>query len=155
MNDEDQDIEIEIISEHQDMAAAFQIRRDVFRIEQGVSEAEEFDGLDGEATHYLIRLKKMPIGTARSRLIARGVAKIERVAVIASLRDQGFGRELMKFVMDDLATDGISEITINAQLQVIPFYRSLKFVEVGDEFLEADIRHKKMNFQVASQNEPG
>lgn len=144
------DFEIEVITSGQDMAAAFEIRRKVFRLEQGVSEEEEFDGLDDEARHYLLTLAGEPIGTARSRQVAHDIAKVERVALLQTARGLGLGRELMLFTMRDLANRGNREVTVNAQASVIPFYGGLNFVEVGREFVEAGIRHKKMNFSVES-----
>lgn len=144
------DFQIKVITSGQDMAAAFEIRRKVFRVEQGVPEEEEFDGLDDEARHYLLTLTGAPVGTARSRQIAHDIAKVERVALLQTARGLGLGRELMLFTMQDLAKRGVREVTVNAQAQVIPFYVGLNFIEVGREFIEAGIRHKKMNFSVAS-----
>ncbi len=61
------------------------IRRRVFVEEQGVSPANEFDDTDREALHFLAWLDDAAVGTAR--LYGEGgVARIGRVAVLASVR---------------------------------------------------------------------
>ena len=78
-----------------DLTDAFGIRRDVFMDEQGVSAAEEFDGEDEEAVHYVVYVDGYPAGTARLREPEDGVAKIERVAVRKPYRGNGIGNEVM------------------------------------------------------------
>ena len=64
----------------EDMPAVLDIRRAVFMVEQGVSEAEERDGQDDEALHYLALKDDVQIGTARV-LVDGDAGKIGRVAV--------------------------------------------------------------------------
>ena len=66
----------------------------MFRREQGVDEAEEIDGLDPLCRHYLARLDGDAVGTARTRTLANGDNKIERVAVLKPLRGTGIGQAL-------------------------------------------------------------
>ena len=49
----------------EDMPAVLDIRKQVFIDEQGVSEADERDGLDGEAIHLIAYDGKRAVGTAR------------------------------------------------------------------------------------------
>lgn len=68
-----------------DIEACRALRRTVFIEEQGVSEAEEIDDLDGEAIHLLATDAGRPVGTAR--LLVRGeTGKIGRVCVLAHCR---------------------------------------------------------------------
>ncbi len=57
------------------------LRRTVFIEEQGVSEADEVDGLDDSATHLLAFVDGAPAGTARL-LQAGDTGKIGRVCVL-------------------------------------------------------------------------
>lgn len=123
------------------MAAAFDIRREVFCREQGVAEEEEIDGLDGECRHYLAFADGAAVATARTRLLADGMAKIERVAVRLPWRRRGIGRALMEHVIADL---GPVPITLNAQLHTVGFYAGLGFVPEGEVFEEAGIDHLRM-----------
>ena len=90
----------------EDMAACFAIRREVFCVEQGVSENLEIDGRDPECRHYLLRVSGRTIGTARVRPTEPGVAKIERVAILSPNRGAGLGSALMRHVLRDLDNTG-------------------------------------------------
>jgi predicted GNAT family N-acyltransferase len=138
------DIEISQISGEADLAAAFDIRREVFCREQGVSEEEEIDGLDAECRHYLVRTGDLAVATARTRTIASGETKIERVAVLAAYRRCGVGRALMECVISDI---GKSPMTLNAQLRTVEFYARLGFVAEGEIFDEAGIPHRRMTLR--------
>lgn len=123
-----------------DLAAAFSIRRTVFCVEQGVSEAEEIDGQDDRCRHFLAITAGVAIGTARTRVLTNGDTKIERVAVLKPYRRSGIGRLLMIHIMDNAS----SNMVLNAQIAVQQFYIDLGFVAEGPVFMEADIEHIHM-----------
>ena len=68
-----------------DIATCRALRRTVFIEEQGVSEADEIDDLDGEAIHLLATVAGRPVGRARL-LIEGDTGKIGRVCVLAEAR---------------------------------------------------------------------
>ena len=133
---------IAVVDDEDDVNAALAIRREVFCGEQGVDESEEIDGLDSECRHYLARLAGKAVGTARTRFLAddRGV-KIERVAVLKSLRGCGIGEAIMICALTDIT---VGPAVLNAQLQVESFYARLGFVTTGEVFQEAGIDHVRM-----------
>ncbi|MEK6217222.1 MAG: drug:proton antiporter, partial [Boseongicola sp.] len=53
-----------------DIATCQAIRRNVFIVEQGISEADDLDGLDDVAIHLLATVGANPVGTAR--LLVKG-----------------------------------------------------------------------------------
>ena len=133
---------IAVVDDEADVNAALDIRREVFCVEQGVDESEEIDGLDPECRHYLARLAGEPVGTARTRFLANaGGVKIERVAVLKSIRGRGIGKAIMIRVLEDIT---VGRAVLNAQLQVENFYARLGFVAKGDVFQEAGIEHVRM-----------
>jgi predicted GNAT family N-acyltransferase len=138
------EIDIQVIGTQSALEAAFAIRRAVFCREQGVPEALEIDGRDGQCTHYLVRLAGAPIGTARTRTIAPGTAKIERVAVLAEHRGRGVGKSLMQRILADLDVGGLESGILHAQAVTERFYAALGFSAEGDRFDEAGIAHIKM-----------
>ena len=73
---------IQSIAVTRDLATCLAIRRKVFIDEQGVSEADEVDGLDPVALHLLAMQDAAPVGTARI-LVEGAVGKIGRVCVLA------------------------------------------------------------------------
>ncbi len=124
----------------QDLDAAFAIRRAVFCVEQGVSEAEEIDGLDEKCRQYLAVTGGIAVGTARTRTLSTGGTKIERVAILKPHRRRGIGRVLMIHIMDNTPPP----MALNAQVAVQRFYTELGFVAEGSIFEEAGIEHIHM-----------
>lgn len=123
------------------------IRDRVFIEEQAVSPEEEFDAFESTSRHFLAFLDGIPAGTARWRQTENGV-KLERFAVLREFRKSGVGRALILRVLEDVHTE-IREpalIYLHAQLHAIPFYEKSRFEVFGEEFSEANIRHRKMRF---------
>ena len=71
-----------------ELRAALALRYEVFCTEQGVSEAEEIDGRDGEALHLVAVRGGRVIGTCRV-LVEDGVGKLGRMAVERGARRGG------------------------------------------------------------------
>ncbi|MFC6973487.1 GNAT family N-acetyltransferase [Halomicroarcula sp. GCM10025709] len=120
------------------------VRRTVFIEEQGVSEAEEMDDKDGEATHLVLADQDEPVATARYRLVDDETVKIERVAVLASHRGTGLGARIMEAAESAASEDGATEAVLHGQRRVEGFYAELGYESVGDEFEEAGIPHVEM-----------
>jgi predicted GNAT family N-acyltransferase len=130
---------------------AFAIRRRVFVEEQGVGEVREFDRFDDQARHLLASVDGEPAGTLRIRLLEGGrVAKIERVAVLATQRRHRIGRALMVAALDLVRALGVGEARVHAQTVVQKFYAGLGFVAIGDEFEEDGIAHVAMRMPLAT-----
>ena len=127
-----------------DLPQIFQIRYQVFQIEQGVDPALEFDGKDEQAIHLLAYLNQIAVGTARLRLLNPQTAKIERVAVLSEMRGLGIGKQIMETALEVLKSANVAEVQIHAQEQVRNFYLGLGFVPEGAVFEEAGIPHVKM-----------
>ena len=53
------------ITQTKDIDLCHALRRSVFIEEQNVNEADEVDGLDCDALHFLAKVKDQPVGTAR------------------------------------------------------------------------------------------
>jgi predicted GNAT family N-acyltransferase len=135
-------IKVRRIDSGTDMGAAFAIRQKVFVDEQKVDPHLEYDEYEGTSVHYLASIDDLPVGTARWRETDNGV-KLERFAVIKEYRDTGVGTALLVRVLADV--EALSKpIYLHAQVQVVSFYEKFGFQAVGNEFVEADIRHYKM-----------
>lgn len=127
-----------------DITTCRALRRSVFIEEQGVSEADEVDGLDDVAIHLLARDGDTPLGTAR--LLLKGeVGKIGRVCVLPPARGTGLGAALIRAALAELARQpGVRFAHLGSQSHATGFYEKLGFVVEGDEFLDAGISHRKM-----------
>lgn len=128
------------------LSDAHEVRRAVFIDEQGVSEAEEMDGKDGDADHWVIYdcETDTPVATARMRTPTSAVAKAERVAVYREYRNEGLGSWLMELLAERARELGCSKIRLHAQTAVREFYGTLGYEVVSDEFMEANIPHVEM-----------
>jgi len=129
---------------YQDDPNIEKIRYLVFQIEQGVSAALEFDGKDKQCEHLIAYQNGEAVGTARLRELDRHTLKIERLAVIQTARKQGVATALMQNAIEFARDRAYTQIVLNAQTYIKPFYLKLGFEPVGEEFLEAGIRHIKM-----------
>lgn len=139
-------------AEHDD---AFAVRLSVFVDEQGVGEAIEYDEHDesgSDATHFVAYDDGDPIGAARLRAAGDAdptpsgdVGKVERVAVAADRRGDGWGRRVMDAVEARARKAGFDRLTLHAQTHVRGFYERLGYEAHGAEFEEAGIPHVAMD----------
>jgi predicted GNAT family N-acyltransferase len=134
---------------------AFAIRRAVFVEEQGVSEELEFDVRDDEARHFIAVRGGAPVGTFRLRVL-HGVAKIERVAVVAWARGAGVGQALLRAALAQAEAAGATEARLHAQTLAERFYTRCGFVAFGPAFDEDGIAHVAMRHRlIAAERPPG
>jgi predicted GNAT family N-acyltransferase len=124
-----------------DADAVLSVRRTVFIEEQEVPESLEIDGLDNECQHAVAFDEAgEAIGTAR--LMPQG--RIGRVAVLKKWRKRGVGAAMMQVLLKEADRRGFGEIELHAQTWTTGFYESLGFEIAGEEFLEAEIPHRRM-----------
>jgi len=121
------------------------IRTQVFHQEQQIDPALDFDSLDEKATHIVAYRQNQPVGTARVRLFTT-TAKIERVAVLLSQRNQGIGSAIMLEILAYLKQRATQNIILHAQCSSTSFYLQLGFVSHGSIFQEAGIDHIQMRY---------
>ena len=127
-----------------DIATCQRLRRQVFIKEQGVSEADELDGLDEAAVHLLALEGERPVGTARL-LVKGAVGKIGRVCVLPEARGTGLGAALIRSALEVLrAQPGVAEALLGSQVHAMGFYAKLGFVAEGEEYMDAGIPHVDM-----------
>jgi len=121
----------------------FDLRRAVFMAEQGVTAADEWDGLEGECHHFLALDGTTPLATARLRPTGRS-AKLQRVAVAKAYRGIGLGDQIMRHVLNFARENGFEAVRLEAQTTAIAFYTRLGFVACGPDFDDAGIAHRRM-----------
>ena len=124
------------------------IRRSVFIIEQLVPEELEWDYWDDKSKHIILTINNIPIGCARLIFLER-ILLLERIAIIKSKRNQGFGSKLIYEIIKIAKNKKIKEIIISAQIKVLPFYQKIGFIAKGKIFTEAGIKHIKMVLFIA------
>lgn len=133
-----------MVASDRELEAAFEVRRQVFAKEQGISEDLVLDEHDGEALHMVVKDGKRVVGTARVRFLAGNQAKLERMAVLKPLRHKGIGKGIVSFLNEELKNRQLEQVVLHAQYTVVAFYKSCGFEELGLPFWEAGIKHMKM-----------
>ena len=130
--------------------ALLRLRQQVFVVEQHCAYLD-LDNLDQNAVHML----GMRDGDllAYQRCLAPGLSYAEsslgRIVVHPLLRGQQLGRELVQRGIDhNLAQWPDSGIRINAQAHLQRFYTSMGFCGEGNEYLEDNILHRQMRYQL-------
>lgn len=126
------------------------IRHRVFVEEQDVPVAEELDGRDAEASHWLARnAQGDAMGCAR--LLGNQVG---RMAVLAEYRHRGVGTRLLQAIIEHAVEHGLDNLTLAAQTPAIPFYRRGGFRAEGEEFFDAGMPHYRMTLGLARFKNP-
>jgi len=117
-----------------------QLRTRVFVEEQKVSAALEVDGKDSECQHVKAIVDGLIIGTGR--LLPDGF--IGRMCVLAEYRNRNIGTMMLENLVQQALDRGHQKVLLNAQSYIIPFYQKYGFRIDSDEFIEADIPHRRM-----------
>lgn len=129
----------------QDLERVYSIRHQVFVEEQKVPAHLERDEYDSKALHWLAWDGERPVATARLILdYAPRQGKIGRVAVLRPWRSTGLGRTIMLDIHDVARQSEQTQLLLDAQVDVIPFYERLGYTATGDLFEDCGILHRRM-----------
>ena len=129
-----------------DLKRAFQIRKEVFVEEQGVSledEFDEFDKLHDLCEHILVYYNEQPVGTGRLRVVD-GYGKLERICILEPYRKFGLGKIMINTLEGIAKEKGISRVKLHGQTQAEGFYEKLGYQTSSDIFMEDGIPHLLM-----------
>ena len=121
--------------------AAKQIRITVFMHEQGF--VDEFDALDGIATHFVLFDSEIPVATCRV-WSQNDTYCVGRLAVIKCYRGRGLGQEMLEHVEQYVrAKNGVS-LSLHAQCRAEAFYRKCGYLPYGDVDYDEGVEHIHM-----------
>lgn len=121
------------------------VREAVFIREQGVPAELEWDGLD-EVSHHVLALSSAGQAIGCGRILPS--AHIGRIAVMSEWRGKKVGSALLEGLLVYAASRHYAEVDLDAQVQALPFYRHFGFVEEGEEFMDANIPHRKIRMKL-------
>ena len=127
-----------------------QLRSEVFVVEQNCVYLDP-DGRDLIAYHTLMYEQDELLGYARilPPSSPNHSPSIGRVVVDKKHRGSKFGHELMNYcIRQSIHLFRSKEIVISAQAYLIRFYSSLGFIVKGESYLEDNIPHIKMCYEV-------
>ncbi|MGH9184445.1 MAG: GNAT family N-acetyltransferase [Acidimicrobiales bacterium] len=120
------------------------LRAEVFVVEQNCPYMDP-DGrdLDPSTRHIWVEEEGTIIATARIAAQPDGTQRIGRVVTASSARGRGLAADLVRTAVEQCDT---SPIALDAQSQLVDWYRSLGFAVAGDDFIEDGIRHTPMRY---------
>ncbi len=127
-----------------DAAGLRALRLEVFVDEQGVPADEELDRYDAAAVHAVAVQSGVVVGTGRLVLVSALEARVGRMAVKATVRRQGVGAALLRFLEAEAKSRGIARIVLHAQAHARTFYDKHGYAAEGGPFTEAGIEHVSM-----------
>ena len=137
-----------LVENEEELQGAFEVRRQVFAVEQQIAEELVFEKADdSDEINIVVKNEDTIIGTARVVFTADNTAKIERMAVLKNFRNRGVGKGIISFLDEVLKQKHVTHVVLHAQYQVIDFYRACGFIESGLPFEEAGIKHVKMEMR--------
>ncbi|RLD46001.1 MAG: GNAT family N-acetyltransferase [Bacteroidetes bacterium] len=123
---------------------AMEIRVEVFVNEQKVPQEIEWE-YEEDCTHFLIYRKRKAVGTARYRIVD-DVIKFERFAILKVARGKGLGRDIMRYMLNDVRPLK-KRIMLNSQEYAVDFYKQAGFIICGSKFMEGGIPHYPMEYE--------
>ncbi len=134
-------IEVQKAQSAQDLEKVFEIRRQVFVIEQHCPPELEWEN-EEVSTHFLAKYNDVAAGACRWRKTELGY-KLERFAVLKEYRGNGVAQQMIKTVLQDLP-ENAKYVYLNAQIAALELYKKFNFIPQGEQFEEAGIQHYKM-----------
>lgn len=139
-------LEVKLITSEEELQKAFEIRKVVFVDEQKVPLEEELDEFEKEAVHHIAYYNETPCGACRWRYTSEGV-KLERFAVLKEFRGKKIGSALVSATLNSIKNHPEykgQQLYLNSQIDATFLYERFDFKQVGEMFLECDIKHMKM-----------
>ncbi|HET7833859.1 MAG TPA: GNAT family N-acetyltransferase [Gallionella sp.] len=136
---------VSLVSWHDAEPLLRAIRAAVFIREQGVPEELEWDGLD-EMCRHALALSSTGSAIGCGRMLADG--HIGRIAVLPEWRKRKVGTAIVEALLDFARINGYRQVELDAQTYAVPFYRTLGFIEEGEEFLDAGLPHIRMRLKL-------
>jgi predicted GNAT family N-acyltransferase len=121
------------------------VREAVFIREQGVPVELEWDGLD-EDSHHVLALSNSGQAIGCGRILPN--AHIGRIAVVPDWRCKKVGTAILEGLLAYASSRGYPEVDLDAQVHALPFYLRFGFVPEGEEFMDANIPHRKIRLKL-------
>ena len=121
-----------------------QIRAAVFVVEQNCA-YQDLDGVDKQAYHVFLRKNGETLGYLRVVDKGKRLDEVSIGRVISLQRRQGIGGALMRAGLAVAKEKFQAEkVMVGAQKYAVPFYESVGFRVISDEYLEDGIPHVYM-----------
>ncbi|MEI7703508.1 MAG: GNAT family N-acetyltransferase [Deltaproteobacteria bacterium] len=129
----------------QDRDLAYELRRLVFEVEQGVPRPLDRDAYDFNADHVVVFDEDGTcVGTGRAVRLDSRTCQVGRMATLPTTRKSGVGGSVLEALERMAELRGLREIVVHSQVPAVNFYTRRGYVAEGETFLEEGIPHLKM-----------
>jgi predicted GNAT family N-acyltransferase len=135
--------EVRRVRSEAEMAAALELRHEVFCVEQGVPVYEEVDGRDGEGIHLVAVSDGTLLATCRLLFVGPTV-QFSRLAVRKAARRRGIATALLALADQETRAGGARRLVLHAQTYARSLYEAAGYEPRGRIFMEAGIEHIAM-----------
>ncbi len=141
----DPEVDLRVASGAAEIAAHFEIRRQVFVEEHGLFEGSDRDAHDNEGIHIVACLNGQIVGAVRCYPAGEGVWYGGRLAVHPDFRKSNLGARLVRKAVETMeCTAGVSRFIARIQIQNVRFFKRLGWISLGEHFLYRGVRHQMM-----------
>ena len=124
---------------------AFQLRTKLLRIPLKLTFQKADIEKEWEEDHFGLLLPSYQlVGCLTMKKIDDVTYKMRQVAIESGFQGLGFGKLLVYKTEDWCRQNEIKKIVLNARDTAVPFYKSLAYFIVGEEFEEVGIKHFAM-----------
>jgi predicted GNAT family N-acyltransferase len=141
--------EVRIARSFDDLLMVYSVRSAVYIAEQECPFAEEFDGNDHCATHFIGFIKGEPAGCIRARFF-HDFVKLERLAVLKRFRKSTLADELVRSGIDLARRKGFRRLYGHAREGLEGFWARFGAKPIGEElaFSFSGFRYTEMAVEV-------
>lgn len=124
--------------------ATWQVRQQVMWPDKDITQVMLAD--DDKGTHYGLYRSDQLISVI-SVFVSQGELQFRKFATVAELQGQGFGTQLLEFVLTQASQSGIDVVWCNARSNKAGFYRRFGLQETGEAFNKDGREYIKMSKQ--------
>ena len=119
-------------------AGAYSVRIQGMNRQHGISLREEFDGIDGDGTRYIVLLDDgYPVATCRFYETGPGSVTLGRVVVLPEYRGKELGRRVLEEAEAWIRELGYREIAIDSRTVAVGFYEKLGYRQTTGEVIKS------------------
>lgn len=125
-------------------AEELELRFQILRKPLGMDRSTVGSDAEGTSLHLVAIENGKVVGCVVMTPLDPQTVKLRAMAVADSHQGRGVGRQLVQALEVHARERHAKTIVLNARKTAIPFYASLGYAEVGPEFTEVTIPHRKM-----------
>ncbi len=97
------------------------------------------------AAHFGVQMNDQLVSCLSVFMSGKQRCQIRKFATLQAFQQQGFGGFLFQSVLDKLAQDGVTMITLDARTSAVGFYTRFGFSPEGEPFYKKEVQYIRMS----------